>query len=67
VSLKKLSPRQRQTLEQLLRGHARKQIASNLGISVNTVNEYVRAVYRAAGVTSRAELMASAVSAGPED
>jgi DNA-binding CsgD family transcriptional regulator len=52
-----LSPRQRQTLERLLGGESAKQIADALQISTNTLNHYVKAVYRAFGVTSRAELM----------
>jgi DNA-binding CsgD family transcriptional regulator len=53
-----LSPRERQVLAHLLDGRMPKQIASELGLSVNTVNQYVRGVYRAHGVTTRAELLA---------
>jgi DNA-binding CsgD family transcriptional regulator len=52
-----LSPRQRQTLDRLLGSESAKQIADALQISTNTLNHYVKAVYRAFGVTSRAELM----------
>jgi DNA-binding CsgD family transcriptional regulator len=53
-----LTPRQRETLRYLLEGNCAKEIASKLGLSLFTVKEYVKAVYRANGVTSQAELMA---------
>lgn len=53
-----LSPRLRQTLEALLEGDGEKQAALRLGISPRTVHEYVEALYRHFGVSSRAELMA---------
>ena len=54
-----LSPRERDTLEALLTGASEKQIALALGISCHTVHQYVKRIYRAFGVRSRAELMAS--------
>jgi DNA-binding CsgD family transcriptional regulator len=54
-----LSPRQEQTLQCLLTGDSAKQIAHKLGISVHTVGDYVKSVYRAHHVNSRAELLAS--------
>jgi DNA-binding CsgD family transcriptional regulator len=59
-----LSPRQRETLEQLLAGHSIKEIAASLGLSFHTVAEYVRGVYRAYGVRSRGELLARFVASG---
>jgi DNA-binding CsgD family transcriptional regulator len=53
-----LSPRQRETLEHLLAGHSIKETADSLGLSSNTVGEYVEGVYRAFGVRSRGELLA---------
>jgi DNA-binding CsgD family transcriptional regulator len=53
-----LSPRQRQTMEALLEGDSEKEAALRLGLSVNTVHEYVTALYRRFGVSSRAELLA---------
>jgi DNA-binding NarL/FixJ family response regulator len=53
-----LSPRQRQTLELLLAGHAEKQIAARLQISRHTVHVYVKSLYKCFGVCSRAELLA---------
>jgi DNA-binding CsgD family transcriptional regulator len=53
-----LSPRQRQTLGALLEGDSEKQAARRLGLSVNTVHEYVTSLYRHFDVSSRAELLA---------
>lgn len=53
-----LSPRQRQTLELLLEGHAEKQIAARLAISKHTVHVYVKSLYKRFDVCSRAELLA---------
>jgi DNA-binding CsgD family transcriptional regulator len=59
-----LSPRQREVRRRLLDGLAPKEIAAQLGISVNTVNEYIRGIYRAEGVTTRAALLARALGSG---
>jgi DNA-binding CsgD family transcriptional regulator len=53
-----LSPRQRQTLELLLIGHAEKQIAAQLSISRHTVHVYVKSLYKRFDVNSRGELLA---------
>jgi DNA-binding CsgD family transcriptional regulator len=53
-----LSPRLRQVLECLLDGDSEKQAAARLGVGVRTVHEYVVAVYRHFGVSSRGELFA---------
>jgi DNA-binding NarL/FixJ family response regulator len=53
-----LPPRLRQTLECLLEGDGEKQAAARLGLSRHTVHEYVTALYRRLGVSSRAELLA---------
>jgi DNA-binding CsgD family transcriptional regulator len=53
-----LSHRLRQTLDLLLSGRSEKQIAEQCGLAKSTVNEYVTALYRRYGVSSRAELMA---------
>jgi DNA-binding CsgD family transcriptional regulator len=47
-----LSPRLRQVHGWLLGGAPAKQIAAALGLSLNTVNAYIRAVYRAEGAPS---------------
>jgi DNA-binding CsgD family transcriptional regulator len=53
-----LSPREKQTLWNLLAGRGEKQIATQMGLSVNTVHHYVKALYRHFDVSSRAELLA---------
>lgn len=57
ISAPKLTKRQRLTLNLLTQGQNRKQIASNMNISVNTVQGYIKEVYRLFGVNSQAELM----------
>ncbi|MFK5920776.1 MAG: LuxR C-terminal-related transcriptional regulator [Verrucomicrobiota bacterium] len=52
-----LSPRQRTTLNLLLEGLGRKQIAAQLGISENTVAGYIKEVYRFYNIQSHAQLM----------
>lgn len=53
-----LSRRATQTLDELLGGASEKEIADRMGLSAHTVHQYVKTVYRAFGVRSRAELMA---------
>jgi DNA-binding CsgD family transcriptional regulator len=53
-----LPPRQKQTLRCLLKGLSEKEVASQLGLSKETIHDYVKAIYRHFGVSSRAELMA---------
>jgi DNA-binding CsgD family transcriptional regulator len=53
-----LRARERQTLECLLAGDSEKQAAAKLGLSVHTLHDYVKRLYRAFGVASRGELMA---------
>ena len=53
----RLSPRARTTLDRLLRAESSKEIAAAMGLSVHTVNQYVKTVFRAFGVRSRAELL----------
>ena len=53
-----LSPREREVLDVLLRGHSEKLAADRLGLSSHTVHQYVKRLFRAFGVSSRAELMA---------
>jgi DNA-binding CsgD family transcriptional regulator len=56
-----LSARQYDVLDLLLRGLSEKEIARQLHRSQNTVHTHVMQIYRAAGVSGRAELMASFV------
>ena len=52
-----LTPRQRQVRDGLLRGLSRKQLARELGISVDTVSAHIKALYRAYGVSGQLELL----------
>jgi DNA-binding CsgD family transcriptional regulator len=51
-----LSRRERQVLASLLAGARRKEIAADLGISVHTLNDYVKSLYRRLGVSGLPEL-----------
>lgn len=53
-----LTPRLRELLDRLLAGDSEKQAAVWLGLSVGTVHQYVKQVYRHFGVNSRPELLA---------
>jgi DNA-binding CsgD family transcriptional regulator len=53
----RLPPRPRETLRCLLEGDGEKQAAARMGLSRETVHEYVKAVYRHYRVASRAELL----------
>jgi hypothetical protein len=55
-----LPPRLVQTLDGVLHGESEKQIAYALGLSQHTVHNYVRALHKRFGVSSRAELIAKA-------
>ena len=57
-SSERLSPRLRQTLACLLEGDSEKQVAARLGLSHATTHQYVTALYRHFGVTSRGQLLA---------
>jgi DNA-binding CsgD family transcriptional regulator len=54
----RLPPRVRQTLSCLLEGDGEKQAAARMGLSRETVHQYVKALYRHYQVESRAELLA---------
>ncbi|TWU29951.1 response regulator transcription factor [Bythopirellula polymerisocia] len=53
-----LPRRVQQTLHCLLEGDSERQVASRLGISPETVHQYVKQIYRHYMVSSRAELLA---------
>jgi DNA-binding CsgD family transcriptional regulator len=57
-----LSPRQLETLQQLLTGKGEKQIAADMRVRYNTLHHYVKSLYRHFGVTSRIELLAQWVA-----
>ncbi|MBT3192932.1 MAG: hypothetical protein HN341_10290 [Verrucomicrobia bacterium] len=54
----KLSPRLRDVLLYLLQGNGRKEIASKLNLSTNTVHGYMKEIYAVMEVGSHAELLA---------
>ncbi|HEY3410059.1 MAG TPA: response regulator transcription factor [Propionicimonas sp.] len=56
----RLTERELQVRQMLLRGMADKQIAFRLGISVRTVEKHVSSILRKAGLYSRTELLARA-------
>ena len=54
----RLPPRVREVLDCLLEGDSEKQAAARMGLSRETVHQYVKALYRHYHVASRAELLA---------
>lgn len=67
VAAKSLPPRLEATLEHLLTGKSEKQIAAALKLSRHTVHDYVKAIYRRYGVSTRAELLAMHLHGGASD
>ena len=57
AQLQNLSPRLNTVLNLLLQGRGRKQMALEIGISVHTLNGYVKDLYQRFGVHSQAELI----------
>jgi len=53
-----LTPRQQQMLNELMSGDTVRNIASRMGISVRTAEEYVQTIYRKYQVRTRSQLMA---------
>jgi DNA-binding NarL/FixJ family response regulator len=56
-----LPPRLRALLPLMLSGRSEKEIAHELGLTWSTVHTYARQLYRALGVSSRAQLMSRAL------
>ena len=56
--LSELSEREMEVLSRLARGRLSKEIADELGISIHTVNTYLRRIYEKLHVHSRAEAVA---------
>jgi DNA-binding CsgD family transcriptional regulator len=54
----KLSPRRRMVLDLVLEGRSRKDMAQELGISVHTLDGYVKDIFRQFNAHSQAELIA---------
>ena len=53
----KLSSKQRIVLSHLLEGMERKEIANRMNISIHSVGDYLKALYRFFGVNSHAQLL----------
>lgn len=51
-----LTPRELDVCRLAAQGKANKQIAAELGLSVNTVQNYLKSAYRKLGISSRAAL-----------
>lgn len=58
VEVPKLSPRRLTVLNLMLEGHARKEMATRLGISTHTLDGYVKDIFRHFRVHSQVELIA---------
>lgn len=58
VPITTLPPRCRLILHQLLAGRPRKVIAADLSISIHTVNDYLKQIFRHFGVQSQVQLIA---------
>ncbi|MGW7045743.1 response regulator transcription factor [Streptomyces avermitilis] len=63
-SLSKLSQRELEVLVHLAQGHTYKNIARRMGLSLHTVDTYVRRIRGKTGVTNRVELTVLAAAAG---
>lgn len=57
-----LTPAQLRVFGLLIQGLSEKEVAVRLGLSQNTIHHHVSAIYRVAGVTSRAELLAQVLT-----
>jgi DNA-binding NarL/FixJ family response regulator len=55
ADLSSLSPREQETLQHLADGNRYKEIAELMGISIDTVRQYVRSIYAKLHVSSRTE------------
>jgi PAS domain S-box-containing protein len=60
-----LTPRQVEVLRLLEQGRSTKQIAADLHLSIETVRNHIRRLFRALGVHSRLEAVAAARAASP--
>jgi DNA-binding CsgD family transcriptional regulator len=59
-----LSPREKQVAVLLALDHSNREIAKKLGISVDTVNSHLAAIYRKTGAASRLGLAVLAIGSG---
>lgn len=63
---RRLSPREREVLGHLARGLSEKEIADRMALTVGSLHQYVRALFRKTGVRSRAELLAVWMGSRPQ-
>jgi DNA-binding NarL/FixJ family response regulator len=61
VDLSSLTPRQRQVLDLLVRGHSNREIAAHLGVAQGTVRIHVAAILRALNVRNRTQAALTAM------
>ena len=59
-----LSPREKDTLELMVQGFIRKEIADRLSLSLHTVDTYLRGIYRKLEVNTRTGAVAKALKEG---
>ena len=57
-AIEELSKRENEVLELLAQGHTYKEIAASMGVSLHTVNTYIRRIYEKLHVHSRAQAVA---------
>ena len=61
-----LTPRERHIVELLVSGRTTRQIAADAGLTVSTVNTYLKRVFAKLGVHSRVELVARVAGTATE-
>jgi DNA-binding NarL/FixJ family response regulator len=59
-----LTPRERDVLQQLVKGLPYQDVAEQLGVTRNTVTTHVKSIYRKLSVSSRGEAVFEALSKG---
>jgi DNA-binding NarL/FixJ family response regulator len=62
AAMYRLTPRESQTLEALLKGLSVKEVATRLNVNPSTVKTFLRSISGKMGVSSRAELMSKVLS-----
>ncbi len=67
ISKAGLTPRQRQTLDLLLKGLSEKQVAQKLGLSKATIHDYIVKLHKHFDVQSRGELLSYFIQRRPKD
>lgn len=65
LGMYELTPRERAVIREVLAGASTSRIAADLGISVYTVQDHLKAIFAKTGVSSRRELVASLAQRRP--